>query len=345
MKQRWTALLLCLALLISVTAASAAEDTESGFYRAGSAEQVKIVPVTASGETVTAVARSLDESGEGVLFYPGSQALRVTLSDTAPGKQYLLTVSAGDTVYYADQQTGGGELSFNVAFRLPEKRTELSLNVGSNAPGFVKQSVTLGYAPDLPKKDYASCPRDESCLLSAFADLNRTAWYHDGVHWALEQGVMRGVADDTFLPGGSMSRAMLVTVLYRMESEPLIEGAMPFTDVPEGKWYSDAIRWAASEHIVEGYGGGIFAPKDPVTREQLVTILYRCAQNENVAKALTELEYSDAGEISGWAVEAFSWAVDAGIVEGFGDGTLRPALSAERAQTAAILLRLHARAD
>ena len=206
--------------------------------------------------------------------------------------------------------------------------------------------------PDTPiptpteQPGYAVCDHGEDCLLTAFSDLNSNAWYHDGVHWALENGVMQGVGTDLFAPSETTTRAMLVTMLYRMEGEPETEYDMSFTDVEEGKWYTEAIRWAAANEIVKGYAEETFGPMNELTREQLAAILYRYAQTKGVNVSVGEdtniLSYDDAFDVSDWANAAMCWAVGAGIIQGTGDGALSPKTGATRAQVATMLMRYEA---
>ena len=108
-----------------------------------------------------------------------------------------------------------------------------------------------------------------------FADVAEGAWYYDDVAYACAAGLMDGVSATEFNPGGTMTRAMLVTILWRLEGEPVVNYLMPFADVAEGAWYAEAVRWAASEGVVEGVSDTAFAPDDTVTREQLAAILAR----------------------------------------------------------------------
>ena len=187
------------------------------------------------------------------------------------------------------------------------------------------------------------CKKDSSCPIGKFTDAQPTAWYHDGVHWALEEGVMNGVGNGRFAPDSSTTRAMIVTMLWRMEGEPASEYAMTFKDVPAEQWYTDAIRWAAEREIVTGYSAEKFGPEDRLTREQLATILARYAKyrGRDVSKGETAYltGYADADQISNWAVKAFRWAVDAGIINGVGGNRLSPGTDATRAQVATMLMR------
>ena len=212
----------------------------------------------------------------------------------------------------------------------------------------VKWTVThfsnyvLAYDKTLP----GACPKDDTCPMTAFTDLDKSSWYHDGVHWAIENGVMNGVGNDRFEPSGTTSRGMIVTMLYRMEGEPASDYAMTFRDVEDGKWYAEAVRWAAENGIVNGYSENTFGPNDPVTREQIVTILLRYARYKGVDTEAGELKplegFDDTRDISDWAVKAFRWAVDAGIIQGTGGGKISPKLDASRAQVATMLMRYDA---
>ena len=193
------------------------------------------------------------------------------------------------------------------------------------------------------ESDVNSCPRDDRCPMAPFTDVDSQAWYHNGVHWAIEKGIMDGTGEKVFEPMNSSSRAMMVTILWRMEGSPVVDYNFSFKDVADGQWYSDAVRWAAANGIVNGYSEEIFAPEDLVTREQIVTILYRYAlfkgMDVNVGENLQLNDFTDAGEIAEWAVDAFWWAVDLGIIQGMTNTTLSPKSSAVRAQVATMLMR------
>ena len=176
--------------------------------------------------------------------------------------------------------------------------------------------------------------------LEAFIDLDSSAWYADGVLWALENGVMQGISPKYFSPNGDTTRAMIVTMLWRMEGSPAYVGMSEFTDVDNEQWYGQAVRWASAEGIVEGYSNTKFGPNDAVTREQLAAILYRYAQYKkaNVSASADLGNFNDAASVSGWAVSAMQWAVGSGIINGM-DGNLVPAGNATRAQVATMLMR------
>ncbi|MCF0123091.1 MAG: S-layer homology domain-containing protein, partial [Ruminiclostridium sp.] len=177
---------------------------------------------------------------------------------------------------------------------------------------------------------------------STFGDIGHDAWYHDAVSFVAAKGLMNGVDPLNFAPGASLSRGMLVTVLWRDAGEPLAHTDMPFTDVPEGTWYTEAVRWAASVGIVKGYGDGTFGITDDITREQLAAMLYRYERlfNDNGITDIGSfpLNFPDGGAVSAWADEAVKWAVKEGIMNGKGDGTLDPQGIATRAETAQMLM-------
>ena len=157
----------------------------------------------------------------------------------------------------------------------------------------------------------------------------------------IENGLMVGTTSTTFAPKDTLTRAMLVTVLYRMAGSPAVDAPSGFTDVDDGQWYSDAIAWAAANGIVNGVGGNKFAPSEPVTREQLAAIFFRYAKAE--APEVDVLSgYPDAEAISTYARDAMAWAVSTGLVTGSkeADGTyLVPQGLATREQASAILMR------
>ena len=178
---------------------------------------------------------------------------------------------------------------------------------------------------------------DKTPKYGDFSDLKTGRWYEAGVTFALKNGLMNGVGGGKFDPDGSVTRGMLVTILYRVEKTPSVEGMKnPFTDVKSGAWYTDAIVWAADQGIVNGTSATTFAPDAFITREQIATILYRYAKAEKTEKDLSA--YPDAGTVSGYAVDAMRWAVAEGLINGK-DGRLAPQENATRAQIATILER------
>ena len=181
----------------------------------------------------------------------------------------------------------------------------------------------------------------EGCPAAGFADVDPHAWYHEFVDYAVSRGLMKGTSDAAFEPDAPATRAMLVTILHRLEGEPGADGASPFADVPEGRWYTEAVIWANGNGIAEGYGDGHFGPGDTVTREQFAAILYRYAKwkGYDVSGSADLSGYADAADISPWVLEAMKWANAAGLITGRTETALGPAGKATCAETAAILMR------
>ena len=170
-----------------------------------------------------------------------------------------------------------------------------------------------------------------------FTDVNTGDWFFDYVAYVYANGLMDGTSATTFEPNGTMTRAMLVTILWRMEGEPVVNYLMPFTDVDGGAWYAEAVRWAASEGIVTGVSDTSFAPNAEITREQLAAILHRYAGEPATAANLAG--YADGASVSAYAVDAMSWCVEHMIITGVTDTTLEPQGTATRAQCATMLMR------
>lgn len=176
-----------------------------------------------------------------------------------------------------------------------------------------------------------------------FTDVKSGNWFYDAVQYAYAQGLMTGTSATTFAPNGTMNRAMIVTVLYRLEKSPAVTGASKFTDVPAGQWYSDAVAWAAANKIVNGYDETTFGPMNAVTREQMAAILFRYEQVkglENVTLEENLNRFPDQNKISAYAIPALQWAVGQKIINGNADGTLDPTGTATRAQVAQIFTNL-----
>lgn len=171
---------------------------------------------------------------------------------------------------------------------------------------------------------------------TGFTDVDPDAWYADAVAWCRENEIMSGTSDTEFSPDAPMSRSMLATVLWRIEGRPVVNYYMDFSDVEEENWYTEAVRWAASERIIDGYGGGVFGTNDPVTREQLATILWRYADSPTAEPGDA---FADAADVSSFAVTAVRWAKANNIISGVGGNHFDPKGGATRAQVAVILYR------
>ena len=174
-----------------------------------------------------------------------------------------------------------------------------------------------------------------------FGDVTVSDWFYDDVRYVYANGIMDGTSSDRFAPNAPLTRAMIVTILYRMAGSPSVSGSSDFTDVATGKWFAKAVAWAAANGIVNGYGSGLFGPNDPVTREQLAAILYRYAVYGGMTAVTLEENlggFADTAQLSAYAIQAMNWAVGQGLINGSGSN-LVPKAQATRAQVAAIIHR------
>ena len=229
----------------------------------------------------------------------------------------------------------GGRLSFN---------SEVRSNTCSEYVLYYEAAET-----DADADAVASCGHGDDCPLAAFTDVDPNAWYHDGVHYVLLKGWMQGLGDGIFDPGGTTTRAMAAQLLWNMEGKPAATAAVPFADVAADAWYASAVAWAAENGVVEGWtdaatGKQVFAPDEFVTREQFAAMLYRYAKLHGLGFTglwSFQLEFPDAADVSDWAIEAMSWMVMQGIINGI-DGKLAPQGSSTRAQIATMVYRYDA---
>ena len=171
-----------------------------------------------------------------------------------------------------------------------------------------------------------------------FGDVQNNAWYSEAIAYVYNNGLMKGT-ERGFEPNADTTRAMIVTMLHRLEKEPAANGG-GFGDVASDQWYSEAVAWAAANGVVKGYNELEFAPEDYITREQLAAILFRYAQFKGLdASARGDLSgFADGAAVADWAEEAMQWAVGAGLLNG-DNGSLKPAAGTTRAEVAMILMR------
>ena len=190
-----------------------------------------------------------------------------------------------------------------------------------------------------------SCDGGNGCPSKAYVDVpDESHWAHVGIDFVLKAGLFYGTSETTFDPDVAMTRAMLVTVLYRLEGKPETNAGNPFEDVADGTWYTDAVIWAAANGIVNGVGDNRFDPDGKITREQMAAILYRYTKFKGLTLNSSEYaeQYPDADEVSPYAAEAMRWANAEGLINGMGSGDaviLAPRGDATRAQVAAIFMR------
>ena len=183
---------------------------------------------------------------------------------------------------------------------------------------------------------------EKDCPSRSFRDLDTTRWYHEAIDTMLREGLMNGTGNGLFEPNGTLTRAMLVTILWRSEGKPAASAQTSFTDVPAGAYYAEAVRWAAANGVVKGVSSTEFGPSKNITRQELVTILWRLAAKKglNTSNAgLTVPEFADRSQIAAWAAEAMSWGCTRGILTGKSANRVDPTGTATRAEAAAMIVR------
>ena len=174
-----------------------------------------------------------------------------------------------------------------------------------------------------------------------FTDVGVNTWYYDYITYIYRNGIMTGITDTEFVPEGTLTRAQMAMVLYRLEDTPDVEYSGVFRDVKDEYWYTDAIMWAAESKIVDGYSEGLYGPDMTITREQMIVMMYRYANYKKyeISGSKVLSSFTVANKVSGYALEAMIWAVGNGIIDGKYEGIIEPQSSITRAECATILMR------
>ena len=316
---------------------------------------------------------TLPENRQGVAFYlnaqnkdtrtitvqwvaEGEEATTMTFSVDLSGVAYYQAPSHGgsgssggsaSTTYTLTFETNGGSAISKVT-----KNKGTSIDLAQYAPTKSGATFEGWYADKGLTKKITSVKLDANTTVYAkwteapvsglpFGDVKSADWFYNDVKYVYEKGMMAGTAADVFAPNATTTRAMIVTILYRLEGSPAVTGTSAFVDVPVGQWYTDAVNWAAANQIVKGTSATTFAPNDSITREQMAAILYRYAQYKgyDVTKKADLSGYSDNGQVSAYAKDALAWANAAKLINGVTNTTLAPQGNATRAQVSAILHR------
>ncbi len=284
---------------------------------------------------------SHSSGGSAAATYP------VTVKSVTNGsvKADKASASAGSTVTITVTPDKGYELNKLTVTDKDGKTVSVTAK-GSGQYTFAMPAGSVTVAASFSETDwdlaYRDCPKDNTCPIWPFTDAKPTDWYHDGVHFCLENKLMVGYGANTFKPDNSTSRAMLTVMLWRLSGSPTVNYAMPFSDVDSGKWYTEAVRWAASSKVVTGFTDDTFRPDAAVTREQMAAVLYRYAQSKDYDVSVGEntniLSYADAESVSAYAIPAMQWACGSGMIQGT-NGSLNPKNSTTRAQMATMMMR------
>lgn len=286
------------------------------------------------GDNTTSITFSVDLSG--VAYY---QAPSHSGSGSSGG--------SASTTYTLTFETNGGSAISKVT-----KNKGTTIDLAQYAPTKSGATFEGWYADKGLTKKITSVKLDANTTVYAkwteapvsslpFGDVKSADWFYNDVKYVYEKGMMAGTAADVFAPNATTTRAMIVTILYRLEGSPAVTGTSAFVDVPAGQWYTDAVNWAAANQIVKGTSATTFAPNASITREQMAAILYRYAQYKgyDVTKKADLSGYSDNGQVSAYAKDALAWANAAKLINGVTNTTLAPQGNATRAQVSAILHR------
>lgn len=191
---------------------------------------------------------------------------------------------------------------------------------------------------------FAYNPKDDDggAYSHTFADVYETDWYCGAAEYCFANGLMNGTSENIFSPNLNMTRAMLVTTLYRLAGAPAVSGKTEFSDIGNSEWYCDAVLWACGNGIVNGFADGTFRPNESITREQTAAILYRYwLLDKSAVGGFREYSqnYRDFDKVSEFAYAPFGWAIENGIIKGTASGYLNPQNFATRAEISAVLMR------
>ncbi|MBO5257989.1 MAG: S-layer homology domain-containing protein, partial [Clostridia bacterium] len=265
---------------------------------------------------------------------PGKEVEDVIVKDENGNK---LPVTENKDGTYSYEQPAG-DVTIEVIFREESRDNGFDRDAWYRAVMMLRRKQALEEAAKAEKTE--EIPEAETSWQNPFKDVAETDWFYEDVEFVNETGLMIGTntAGTKFSPEDTLTRAMLVTILWRLESEPVVNYLMQFNDVPAEEWYTEAVRWAAAEGIVNGYGDDTFGPMNAVTREQAMAILHRYAaykglENGMIFPMIPQYDYSL------WAENDILWADMIGLTSGIGKDIFDMTASADRAEIAAYLRR------
>lgn len=204
-------------------------------------------------------------------------------------------------------------------------------------------TIDASFVEDAGEEPNPPEPSDhENCPSEPYTDVDTSLWYHEGIDYVIENGIMNGISENQFAPDMTTTRAMIVTILHRLDGAQEVDTASTFKDVEANSWYEAAVNWAAANDIVKGYDEDTFGPNDVITREQMAAILFRYAKYNGMENLrFADLSgFTDSAQVSEYAGDAMAWAVEEGLIKGMTDTTLEPQGSATRAQAATLIMRL-----
>lgn len=234
----------------------------------------------------------------------------------------------GDWVYITVKADVGYKLS-GITVKMPSGYTVKVESYRDNMYRFKMPGVKVNVSAEFIR------------VTTPFTDLALSNWFYEPVSYVYSKGIMNGVTASEFRPNETTTRAMAVTVLYRLAGSPKVSGTTTFKDVPANSWFASAVKWASDNGIVKGVSSTMFAPGNKVTREEFATMIYRYAQYKHYSTSANDslTLYTDRGKVSGYALDAMKWACAERILDGVGNNMLDPHGSATRAQLAAMIFR------
>lgn len=274
--------------------------------------------------------------------YSGTQSIMRKKGDSVeikfvPNNKYKIeniTVDTTDNIVLCEDAVTVEEINSNV---------NIDVTFQKKNSGGSKLEVELPKEEEQPQVEPGYvCDGIHNCISEPYEDIDTKEWYHHDIDYVMKNELMIGTGENEFEPHASTTRAMIVTVLHRLENKPATTTSNVFDDVENGTWYTDSINWASSIGVVLGYGDGTFGPDDPITREQMVAILYRYTKYKlgimNIETTSKFYEFEDVEDISPYAYEPMKWACSQGIIIGDNNRLLPQGIS-ERCQIAAMLHR------
>ena len=315
--KKFTSLLLCMVLVLSMFCVNAAAAENTRIEARATVVDDGTVTVVVTAKEPTANARLTVGFDSDYLTYTGYETAFAVHSVKAEEEQ--LTIGLANAT--ANAIPAGGEL-VKLSFDMTGHWDETAIEITSGSETLTVVAEGSGYR---------------------FEDVTADQWFYEAVDYMASEGYIVGISQTHFGPALDMNRASFVTLLGRLEGIEKVNAETRFTDVPVDSFYSGYVKWADEKNIVNGISQTLFAPANSVTREQMVTFLYRYVVSEGIDVTVTDPEavlnrFPDAASVSDWAADAFAWAIDRGVINGM-DGALAPQSCSNRAQVAVMLYR------
>lgn len=354
MKRVWS-ILLCVAILMGVSVCAAGAQNVMTIEAQRSADDSELIVDVVLADAVTDGTFTLTYNTNNLQLLevaaPAPDAAEINGPADASGVSAGADLKAGtvQTAFVFDDCGQKGDVLLRCTFQVvgnavctmvSVKQADLNYNAADvSCPDF---SVSLRLK-DLSISETPSESVEKETFSRSFTDVTTGDWFYSEVMEMAELGYIQGVSDTEFAPNSGLTRAMLVTILYRIDGEKTVTSAGTFLDVVQGSWYEKAVNWAAANGIVTGYSETTFAPNDPITRQQMAAVLWRYAKYKDLdvsANGTVMPEFADRDQIQSWATESISWAYSRGIMKGQSATQLAPEGGATRAEAAVMLYRM-----